>query len=196
LSDGILALLPLANPYHCAVVWSTETERANNLMAMTDTNFNRDINNEFGLRLGNIKLLNKPKAIPLVMRHVKKYVEPRMALIGDAAHTIHPLAGQGVNLGFMDAACLAQCIIEAKRQHHDIGNLKPLRRYERWRKGDNVMMILAMQGFKELFSASSTLITQARNMGLNMTNRSSLIKNFFMHIAMGESVDLPVLAIR
>jgi len=194
LPDGILALLPLANPHHCAIVWSTETERANNLVAMDKQQFNRDINNEFGLRLGRINRLNKPRAIPLVMRHVKKYVEPRMALIGDAAHTIHPLAGQGVNLGFMDAVCLAQCIIEAKEKHHDIGSLRPLRRYERWRKGDNVMMILTMRGFKELFGSSSSLVIQARNMGLNVANRSDLVKGFFMRIAIGESVDLPALA--
>ncbi|WP_423063090.1 UbiH/UbiF/VisC/COQ6 family ubiquinone biosynthesis hydroxylase [Candidiatus Paracoxiella cheracis] len=196
LPDGILALLPLANVHHCAIVWSTETERANHLVAMSAQDFNREINNEFGLRLGQIKLLNEPKAIPLVMRHVKKYVEPRIALIGDAAHTIHPLAGQGVNLGFMDAACLAQCIIEANENHRDIGSLRPLRRYERWRKGDNVMMIVTMRGFKELFGSSSSLIIQARNMGLNFADRSDLIKNCFMRIAMGESVDLPVSAIQ
>lgn len=195
LCDGVLALLPLANPHYCAIVWSSATARAHNVAAMTDADFNCEINNEFGVRLGNIALLNKPKAIPLVMRHAKKYVAPRLALIGDAAHTIHPLAGQGVNLGFMDAACLAHCIIDAHQQQRDIGNLRPLRRYERWRKGANTTMIVTVRGFKELFGSSSTVIIQARNLGLNMTDRSSLIKNYVMRIAMGESLDLPALAV-
>lgn len=194
LPDGVLALLPLADSHHCAIVWSVSTERAQELMALDQEQFNHEINDAFGLRLGEITGVTQPQAIPLMMRHVKNYVKPRIALIGDAAHTIHPLAGQGVNLGFMDAACLAQCIIDAHQQQCDIGSWRVLRRYERWRKGDNTMMLMAMRGFKELFSTTSPLIVQARNTGLQVTNKLDIIKNYVMRIAMGESSDLPTLA--
>lgn len=195
LPTGPLALLPLRDSNRCSIVWSTTAEQAKDLMVMDEIKFNNEINNAFGLRLGEIKRISHPKAIPLVMRHAKQYVKPGMALIGDAAHTIHPLAGQGANLGFMDAACLAQCIIDARTSKRDENSLRVLRRYERWRKGDNTLMLLAMRGFKELFSTSSLWMTQARNIGLNLTNRSNLLKNCFMQLAMGESSDLPEIAI-
>lgn len=194
LPNGPLALLPLAKQTQCAIVWSTTPQQANDFVSMGVESFNNEINNAFGLCLGKIKLISGLQAIPLVMRHVKHYVTPRMALIGDAAHTLHPLAGQGVNLGFMDAACLAQCIVEAIGRQHDFASLRTLRRYERWRKGDNSFMLLAMRGFKELFGGSSICLTQARNVGLYLANRSHLLKNCFMRIAMGETSDLPALA--
>ena len=191
LPNGPLALLPLSSVHHCAIVWSTTEMQANDLIAMEVAAFNAEINNAFGTRLGEIKLINTPKAIPLIMRHAKRYVERGIALIGDAAHTIHPLAGQGANLGLMDAACLVQSIIDAKTADRDIGSLRVLRRYERWRKGDNSLMLLVMRGLKELFGASSLWVTQIRNLGLNVTNQSNLLKNYFMQLAMGESSDLP-----
>jgi 2-octaprenylphenol hydroxylase len=194
LPEGVLALLPLANLHHCAIVWSVPTQHAQQLITYDQTQFDRELNDAFGLRLGEIKCLNQPQAIPLIMRHVKHYVQSRVALIGDAAHTIHPLAGQGVNLGFMDAACLAQCIIDAQQQQRDIGSLRVLRRYERWRKGDNTLMLIAMRGFKELFNTASPLIVQARNMGLHFTDKFDIIKNYVMQVAMGESHDLPQIA--
>lgn len=191
LPGATLALLPLANPYHCAIVWSVSQEKATQLMAADEELFNTEINNSFGLRLGEIQRLTQPNFIPLIMRHAKKYLDSRTVLIGDAAHTIHPLAGQGVNLGFMDASCLAQCIIDAHHEKRDMGSVRVLRCYERWRKGDNIIMLLAMQFFKECFSTQSPLVVQARNIGLTMTNRLGFIKNYFMKIAMGESFDLP-----
>lgn len=186
-----LALLPLANPYHCAIVWSVSQDKATQLMAADEELFNTEINNSFGLWLGEIQRLTKPNVIPLIMRHAKKYLDSRTVLIGDAAHTIHPLAGQGVNLGFMDAYCLAQCIIEAHHGKQDMGSFRVLRRYERWRKGDNVMMLLAMRFIKECFSTQSLLVVQTRNMGLTVINRLGFIKRCLMKIAMGESLDLP-----
>lgn len=196
LPDAVLALLPLAAPHHCAIVWSISPEEATQLIAADEKSFNAKINNAFGLRLGEIQRLTQPKSIPLIMRHAKKYLDSRRVLIGDAAHTIHPLAGQGVNLGFMDAACLAQCIIDAHHEKCDVGSFRVLRRYERWRKGDNVMMLAAMRFFKECFGTQSPFIVQARNMGLTMTNRLNFLKNYFMKIAMGESLDLPDLIMR
>lgn len=193
LPEGVLALLPLANAHRCAIVWSMPPERVQQLSEQTEEMFNQAINDAFGLRLGEIRLLSQRQSIPLIMRHVKNYVQPRLALIGDAAHTIHPLAGQGVNLGFMDAACLAQCIIDAQQQHRDIGNFRVLRRYERWRKGDNTLMLIAMRTIKELFNNNYSLLVQARNIGLQCTHKLNPIKNYFMRLAMGEKNDLPTL---
>lgn len=193
LPKAVVALLPLADPHNCAIVWSSTTEEADKLMMMDERTFKVKLNNAFGLQLGEIHCLNSPKSVPLIMRHAKKYVKLRTVLIGDAAHTIHPLAGQGVNLGFMDAACLAQCIIDAQQEKRDVGSSRVLRRYERWRKGDNTIMLAAMRLFKECFGTQFSFIVQARNMGLTITNRFSFLKNFWMKIAMGETSDLPKL---
>ena len=193
LPEAVIALLPLTNPHHCALVWSFPTEEADKLIVMDRKIFNVKLNNAFGSRLGEIDCLNSPKSIPLIMRHAKKYVEPRMVLMGDAAHTMHPLAGQGVNLGFMDAACLAQCVIDAQQEQRDVGSLRVLRRYERWRKGDNTMMLAIMRLFKECFGTQFSFIVQARNMGLTIADRFSFLKNCCMKIAMGEIGDLPKL---
>ena len=194
--DAVLALLPLANLHDCAIVWSVSPEKAMQLIVANDKLFNIEINNAFSSRLGKIRRLTQPKAIPLIMRCARKYLDSRMVLIGDAAHTIHPLAGQGVNLGFMDAACLAQCIIDAHHEQRDVGSVRVLRRYERWRKGDNLMMLAAMRFFKECFGTQSSLVVQARTMGLTVTNQLSFVKNYFTKIAMGELFDLPDLIMR
>lgn len=196
LPDAVLALLPLADPHNCAIVWSVSPEKATQLMITDDKSFNTEISNTSNLRLGKIHRLTQPKVVPLIMRYAKKYLDSRMVLIGDAAHTIHPLAGQGVNLGFMDAACLAQCIIDAHYKKRDVGSFRVLRRYERWRKGDNLMMLAAMRFFKECFGTQLSLIVQMRTMGLTITNRLGFIKNYFIKIGMGESFDLPDLVVR
>lgn len=190
---SVIALLPLADSHNCAIVWSSTTKEADDLMIMDEKTFNAELNNAFGLQLGEIHCLNSPRSVPLIMCHAKKYVKPRMVLIGDAAHTIHPLAGQGVNLGFMDAACLAQCIIDAHQEQRDMGSLRVLRRYERWRKGHNTMILAAMRLFKECFSTQFPFIVQARNMGLTVANRFNFLKNYWMKIAMGEMSDVPKL---
>ncbi len=194
LSQGTIALLPLANKHHAAMIWSSEKTHAASLLERSQVQFNREVTNALDHRLGEIEVLNEPRAIPLVMRHAKHYVSERIALIGDAAHTIHPLAGQGVNLGFMDAATLAEVAIDAKHKKQDIGALKPLRRYERWRKGDNTMMLMAMRGFKEVFASEAPWLITTRSMGLNFTERFPGLKNFFIRYAVGKSSDLPILA--
>jgi len=193
LTQGPLALLPLADLNHCAIVWSTAIKHAEQLMAMSETEFNLEMNNVFGSRLGDIKLLSERRSFPLISRHAKNYVLPRIALIGDAAHSVHPLAGQGVNLGFYDAACLTDCIRQ-RSQYQDIGHLKILRRYERWRKGANQEMILMLNGLHHLFANDSSLLVLARNEGFNLIERSHFLKNSFMQIAMGERKDSPQLA--
>jgi len=191
---GPLALLPLSDPNQCAIVWSQAQERADQLLAMEPLEFECELNNDFGLRLGEISYLHDRRAFPLIMRHAVHYAEPRSVLIGDAAHTIHPLAGQGVNLGFLDAAVLAECLTEAKGKGQDVGSLKPLRRYERWRKGGNAQMICAMRGFNDLFTSQHTASIQLRSQGFNFADRMPWLKKQFMKVALGKVNDLPSLA--
>lgn len=183
LPQGPLALLPLSNPNQCAIVFSQKSERAQKLMQMDELEFECELNNEFGVRLGEIKFLTDRRCFPLTMRHVDSYVEPRLALVGDAAHTIHPLAGQGVNLGFADVVTLARILNESKAK--DIGALKSLRKYARARRGDNAQMICAMRFFSDLFTSDSTAAIQLRSQGLNITNKLSPLKNYFMREALG-----------
>jgi 2-octaprenylphenol hydroxylase len=193
LPDGPLAFLPLTEGYS-SIVWSTGAQRAADLIAMSDDNFKSELQTAFANTLGEITYVGERAAFPLRSLHAKQYVKPGLALIGDAAHTIHPLAGQGVNLGFADAACLAQVILEAAKQGKDIGALSVLRRYERWRKGDNLSMLTAMGAFRYLFGDDSAVIRLGRNLGLNLTNRMTPAKNFFIRYAMGLVGDLPKLA--
>lgn len=191
---GPLALLPLSDRHQCAIVWTHTPEQVDQLAQMNLIEFECEINSAFGLGLGEIKLLGGRQVFPLTMRHARDYIQPRVALAGDAAHTIHPLAGQGVNLGFLDAACLADCILSAREKNADIGALKPLRRYERWRKGDNTEMLLAMRAFKDLFSSTAAFTVQARSYGFNALDRLPWAKRCFMGVALAQKGDLPSLA--
>jgi len=191
LKTGPLGVLPLAESDHVSIVWSANVLRSEELMSMSLMDFNRALTNALDYRLGQVHCLSERKSIPLVMRHAKQYVTDRVALVGDAAHTIHPLAGQGANLGFMDAACLAQTVVDAKEKLQDIGSLRVLRRYERWRKGDNTMMLLAMRSFKECFTETLPLLVTLRTFALNAANRLSLLKKCFIKVAMNDSDDLP-----
>jgi 2-octaprenylphenol hydroxylase len=131
----------------------------------------------------------------LQSRHAEAYVESRFALVGDAAHSVHPLAGQGVNLGFLDCAALAEVIAEATAQGDDWGDLRVLRRYERWRKGENLLMLAALDGLNRLFSNSSPTVGIIRRAGLTLVNRAEPVKTLFMKRAMGLAGDLPRLAL-
>jgi 2-octaprenylphenol hydroxylase len=113
------------------------------------------------------------------------YVKPRLALVGDAAHTIHPLAGQGVNLGLADVDSLITVIVDAINDKKDIGELKVLRRYERWRRADNRSMLIAMDGLKRLFGSELSVVKDLRGIGLKLTNRLTPVKNIIMQQAMG-----------
>ncbi len=193
LPTGPLAFLPLTDGYS-SIVWSTTPDHAESLVSMDDNAFKQTLAEGFGNTLGDI-LETSPRAkFPLQSQHANHYVKNRLVLIGDAAHTIHPLAGQGVNLGFADAATLAEVIIDTQKARKDIGSYKSLRRYERWRKGDNLAMLSAMTGFKTLFSNNSVILKSLRNTGLNLTNNIGPVKNIIIRHAMGLEGDLPKLA--
>ncbi len=192
---GPLAFLPLSDGYS-SIVWSTNTEEAESILSMDDQEFSLALQNAFGTKLGKITEVSPRTGFPLRSQHAQSYIKPNIALIGDAAHTIHPLAGQGVNLGFSDAACLAEIIADAHEQQRPMGALSSLRRYERWRRGDNLMMQTLMTGFKYLFGNQLAVVSPLRNLGLNITNKLSPLKHQIIRSAMGLNGDQPKIAIR
>lgn len=195
LPTGPLAFLPLSDNHHCSIVWSTKPDEAKKLQEMNQEQFEQQLTSSFESRLGKIKLISERQIFPLKMRHAKQYTLNRLALIGDAAHTIHPLAGQGLNLGILDAVCLAEIIVKAKIKDRDFGAHYTLRRYERWRKGSNVSMIATVELFKRLFGDQPPPVTWLRNSGLNITNQLTFLKTCIMKQAMGLTGDLPQLAL-
>ena len=196
LPTGPLALLPLAGAHHVSIVWSADTPRAQALMALDDVAFTAELTRAFGERLGALTVASARAAFPLALTHAVDYIAPAVALVGDAAHTVHPLAGQGVNLGLLDAAALAEVVLDAHGAGKDIGAHHVLRRYERWRKGDNWTMLAVTGGFKFLFGNDWPLVREARNLGLRATDRSQIVKNLFMRRACGLIGDVPRLARR
>ncbi|HKQ30752.1 MAG TPA: UbiH/UbiF/VisC/COQ6 family ubiquinone biosynthesis hydroxylase, partial [Burkholderiales bacterium] len=196
LPTGPLAFLPLAEPNACSIVWSADTVRADALMGLSDSAFIGELQTALGDALGRILVCGPRQAFALALVQARRYTASRLALIGDAAHTVHPLAGQGVNLGFLDAAALAGNVLASARQGRDAGAHRGLRRYERARKGDNLGMIAVTGGFKYLFGNELPLLRGLRNIGLNLTDVVTPAKRFFMRRAAGITGDLPVLARR
>ena len=193
LPSGPLAFLPLSDG-SCSIVWSAESARADELMAMEKNIFIDELQNAFENTLGKIEHVSERAAFALVRRHANEYVKSGLALIGDAAHTIHPLAGQGVNLGLLDAAALAETLLNARATGKNIASLTTLRKYERWRRADNSLMMYSMSGFKNLFSNEQTELSFVRNAGLNIVNGLGPVKNKLMRHALGLEGDLPQMA--
>jgi 2-octaprenylphenol hydroxylase len=193
LPTGPLAFLPLQDG-RCSIVWSTSPAQAEHLLRLNEGDFAVELAQAFERRLGAVTGMTARGAFPLRLQHARAYVKPRVALIGDAAHVVHPLAGQGVNLGLMDAAALAEVLLDASADGKDIGSLKVLRRYERWRRGENLLMLGMLDGFKRLFGSTLTPVRLLRNLGLNAADAAAPIKNLMARRAMGLSGDLPRLA--
>jgi 2-polyprenylphenol 6-hydroxylase len=189
LPTGPLAFLPLANG-QCSIVWSTTPAHADQLLHQTDAEFCESLSRALNFRLGQIKSTSTRLSFPLRGGQAEPYVQPRIALIGDAAHIIHPLAGQGVNLGIKDAATLGEILLNT---HRDIGSLRVLRQYERSRKADNVAMMHAMEGLNTLFGSSLQPVIWLRNTGLGLTNALAPIKHRLMRVAMGIGAQRPPL---
>lgn len=192
--QGPIALLPLADPYLCSLVWSTQPNRADMLMSCSDSTFNNNLTSEFDTRLGLCQLEGERHAFPLKMRYARNFVANRVVLVGDAAHTIHPLAGQGVNLGFLDAASLAEVVLELWQQGEDIGLQRNLRSYERWRKAEAAKMIAAMQGFRDLFDGDNPAKKLVRGLGMSFVGQLPGMKEEMMKRALGIAGKLPHLA--
>ncbi len=192
--EGPLAFLPLADPHQCSIVWSNSTEEAELLCALNDEQFKDTLARAFEYRLGEITAISPRASFPLKLRHADHYVETGFALVGDAAHTIHPLAGQGVNIGLLDAATLAEVIIEAHSKGRNIGSLHTLNKYQRRRKADNLAMQMVMDAFKRVFASELVPLQKLRRFGLKTVNQSSILKKLFMQQASGNRFSNPKLA--
>lgn len=192
-AEGPVALLPLANG-DSSLVWSVPHARAEALLQLDDEKFLGELNTAFGDRLGVIHAAGVRSIYPLQRTHAQSYVSQRVALVGDAAHTVHPLAGQGVNLGLLDAATLAEVLLDAHGARRDLGDLPVLRRYERWRKGHNAAMQTGIDALKHLFANPNPAVLWARNLGLRLTDDNRTLKNFITEHAIGRRGDLPALA--
>ena len=183
--DSILAFLPMKDEFLSSIVWSLPPEKAQQLVACDDAQFNRELTMAFDNRLGLCEVQTSRAIYPLVARYARDFAQNRLCLIGDAAHTIHPLAGLGVNLGFADAITLAQEIQANLAHGHDIGEYRYLRRFERTRKLEAVKILTAMEGLKQLFAGDNPLKKLIRGVGLSLTNQNGLMKKVLIEQAVG-----------
>jgi len=192
-ADGPLAFLPL-DEKTSSIVWSTTPEHAKQLLALENIAFLKALQLNFGDDLGHMLDVGQRAAFPLRLAHTVHYTGPRLAFIGDAAHSIHPLAGQGVNLGLGDMSALVDVLLAANERGEELGDASVLRRYERARKADNLLMLGVMDGFKRLFSNEQPVLKFARNIGLNMTDQLSPVKQLIMQQALGSASNRSSLA--
>ncbi len=183
--NGPLAFLPLPDPNYCSIVWSLKEDLADELMQLSDENFSQRLMQNFEYHLGDLQLISKRLAFPLYERTAETCIKPRLALIGDAAHTIHPLAGQGVNLGFADAEVLAKNILQNSAKNKDIGLQQSLRSYQRSRKGEVLLMQQSMLAFKKLFEQTSPIPQMIRVSGLKLIDGLPMLKQQIIKQAMG-----------
>ncbi len=190
LPAGPFAILPLTGKRAC-ITWSEEAREAERIMALDDTAFLREVDRRFGGRLGAIELAGPRQSWPLEMHLARAYTSDRLALIGDTAHGVHPIAGQGLNLGFRDVAALTEAAAEAARLGYDLGSAVVLERYERWRRFDSTTSALTYDGINRLFSNDSTLLRAARDLGLGVVDRLPDLKARFVEEAAGLSGETP-----
>jgi 2-octaprenyl-6-methoxyphenol hydroxylase len=194
LPGGPFAILPLkqvGGENRSSLVWTEPTDLAEHLVGLDPMSFGVELTRRFGHRLGEHRVVDTPRAFPLGLQIARRFVKERFALVGDAAHTIHPIAGQGLNLGYRDAAALAETIVEAHRLGLDIGAKINLERYERWRRFDTVEMGLVTDGLNRLFSNDNALLRAARDLGLSLTERMPAVKGLFMAEAGGATETAP-----
>ncbi len=182
LPSGPFAILPLAGK-RSSLVWTEKRGEAARISGLGEDEFHSELELRFGLHLGEIKALDKPRAFPLGYFVARSFIGQRLALIGDAAHVIHPIAGQGLNMGLRDVAALAEVIVDAARLGRDIGQADVLERYQRWRRFDTMAMGVATNALNFLFSNRSTLLRTVRDIGLGLVDRAPPLKNLFIRQA-------------
>ncbi len=190
LPTGPVAMLPLWDG-RCSVVWSCDRGLSEELMALSDLEFESTLSGHFRQHLGEISVCDRRFLFPLGQHHAAQYISRRTALVGDAAHITHPLAGLGANIGILDTAALAQVVGNAHRTGKRIAGQPVLRRYERWRKGENSLVLATMKGFKTVFGTSAKPLVTARRLGLNVADDSIHLKQVFARYAMGIAGDIP-----
>ena len=188
--SGPFAMLPMTEN-RSNVVWTERIDLADRYLALDDDAFLQELGQRFGRWLGEIELAGPRFGFPLGVLHASRYTDQRLVLLGDAAHAIHPIAGQGLNLGLRDAAALAELFVDAARLGLDIGAASVLGRYERWRRFDNMVLTAVTDGLNRLFSNDIPPVRVARDLGLAMVDRLPPIKKFLMRHAMGHVGELP-----
>ncbi len=189
--EGPLAFLPLWQDNLCSIVWSLPSLLAEDLASCPEAEFNHRLAATFDMKLGLCELVSARELCPLTARYARQQVQSRLILLGDAAHTIHPLAGQGVNLGFMDVAALSDTLQQMLAQGIPVDDARMLRRYERWRKAEAVQWLATMEGFKRLFSGDDPIKKLIRGTGMRLAEYSMPLMKPLLSKALGTSGELP-----
>ncbi|MGA2993694.1 ubiquinone biosynthesis hydroxylase [Bradyrhizobium sp.] len=190
LPSGPFAILPLSGK-RSSLVWTEKRAEAARITALGAEEFHGELERRFGLHLGEVKALDKPRAFPLGYFVARSFIGDRLALVGDAAHVIHPIAGQGLNMGLKDVAALAEVVVDAARLGIDPGQADVLERYQRWRRFDTMAMGLATNSLNFLFSNESALLRTVRDIGLGLVDRAPPLKGLFIRQAAGLAGEVP-----
>ncbi len=195
LPAGPFAVLPMTDdPVHghrSSIVWTEKKALAPAMLALSDADFSLELHRRFGPWLGAVRVVGGRWSYPLRFAHAETYIKPRLALVGDAAHTMHPIAGQGLNIGLRDVAALAEVLVEAKRLGLDLGSPAVLERYQRWRRFDNQVLLSVTDSLNWLFSNDLPPVRLLRDVGMAAVNRMAPLKRLFMRHAMGVVGELP-----
>lgn len=190
LPAGPFAILPLKGK-RSSLVWTETRKEAVRMAALDEEEFHAELERRFGLHLGEIRALDKPRTFPLGYFVARSFIAERLALVGDAAHLIHPIAGQGLNMGLKDVAALAEVVVDAARLGMDVGQAGVLERYQRWRRFDTVAMGVATNSLNFLFSNESKLLRAVRDIGLGLVDRAPPLKSLFIRQAAGLTGEVP-----